>query len=112
MRESIFCTIAVLAVSGCGGSDSTGPAATTAVSVRDNSFSPGAITVSPQATVTWTWNGSDTHNVTFEDAQGSSGTQVSGTHNRSFATTGTFRHRCTVHSESFTSGMIGSVLVQ
>jgi len=95
----------------CGGSDSTGPTATTAVDVRDNVFAPGSITVGQQATVTWTWRGADTHNVTFEDGQGSSGTQVSGTHGRAFSGAGTFRYRCTIHSTSFTSGMVGSVVV-
>jgi plastocyanin len=104
--------LVVLGLAACGGSDSTGPTATTAVDVRDNVFSPSAITVGTQATVTWTWRGSDTHNVTFEDGQGSSGTQVSGTHGRPFATAGTFRYRCTIHSTSFTSGMVGSVAVQ
>ena len=127
---SRFCAslLVVLGLAACGGSDSTGPTATTAVDVRDNVFSPSAITVGTQvatfqdpfgnpyvdslpATVTWTWRGSDTHNVTFEDGQGSSGTQVSGTHGRQFPTAGTFRYRCTIHSTTFTSGMVGSVRV-
>lgn len=101
-----------MGAAGCGGSESTGPAATNAVNVRDNSFSPAAITVSPQTTVTWTWRGNDLHNVVFEDGQVPSGNQVSGTHTRTFGTAGTFRYRCTNHSDSFTSGMIGTVTVQ
>jgi plastocyanin len=109
--RSVF-GLLVIGLMGCGGSESTGPTATTAVDVRDNSFSPGAITVSPMATVTWTWRGNDAHNVVFEDGQGSSNLQTAGTHNRAFAASGTFRYRCTTHSTSFTSGMIGTVLVQ
>jgi plastocyanin len=99
--------LVVLMVASCGGSESTGPVATNAVDIRDNSFNPSAISVAPQTTVTWTWRGSDTHNVTFDDGQGSSGTQVSGTHTRTFAAAGTFGYRCTVHI-----GMAGSVVVR
>jgi plastocyanin len=103
---------AVIALTGCGGSDPSGPTLTTSVDVRDNSFAPGAISVSPQATVTWTWRGNDSHNVVFEDGQGSSNLQTAGTHSRAFAGAGNFRYRCTTHSTSFTSGMVGTVIVQ
>jgi hypothetical protein len=62
--------------------------------------------------VTWTWRGGTQHNVTFEDGNGSSSSQTSGTHDRTFSATGTFRYRCTLHSGNFTSGMVGSVVVQ
>ena len=104
--------LVVIGVIGCGGDDPAGPVATTSVDVRDNSFAPGAIAVTPMATVTWTWRGNDTHNVVFEDGQGSSNLQTSGTHSRAFAAAGSFRYRCTNHSTSFTSGMVGSVIVQ
>ena len=74
-----------LAVTGCGGDSGTNggggsggggggggggvtPVATTEVSVRDNFFTPASIMVAPGATVTWTWAGSDAHNVTFSVA--------------------------------------------
>jgi plastocyanin len=82
------------------------------VDVKDDFFDPASITVAMGATVTWTWRGGGTHNVTFEDGLGSSGNQSSGIHERTFATTGTRRYRCTNHSSSFTSGMTGSVVVQ
>ena len=104
--------LCVILFTGCSSSDPAGPVATTSVDVRDNSFAPGAISISPMATVTWTWRGSDTHNVVFEDGQGSSNLQASGTHNRAFAAAGSFRYRCTTHSTSFTSGMVGTVIVQ
>jgi plastocyanin len=50
--------------------------------------------------------------VTFEDGQGSSSVQNSGQIDRTFNTVGNFRFRCTVHSGNFTSGMVGSVMVQ
>jgi plastocyanin len=80
--------------------------------VNDDFFDPASITVTSGSTVTWTWLGGNTHNVTFEDGQGSSGTQTSGTHSRTFAAAMTFRYRCTIHSSNFSSGMVGQVVVQ
>ena len=80
--------------------------------VIDNSFVPETVNISRGATVTWTWRGSSQHNVTFEDGQGSSPTQTTGTLDRSFAGAGSFRYRCTLHSGNFTSGMAGVVVVQ
>ena len=80
--------------------------------VVDSDFDPSTINIARGATVTWTWRGGLGHNVTFEDGQGSSTTQVTGMLDRTFGTAGTFRYRCTVHSVNFTSGMSGSVIVQ
>ena len=65
-----------LAVTGCGGdsglsvgvSGGGGPVATTSVNVVDFSFDPPDILVSAGARVTWTWNGSTPHTVTFAPA--------------------------------------------
>ncbi len=84
----------------------------TSVSVCDNFFAPASSPITAGATVTWTWRGANGHNVTFEDGQSSSATQTSGTHNRTFSGTGTFRYRCTIHSTDFNTGMVGSVSVQ
>ena len=80
--------------------------------MRDNFYDPANLTVSVGATVTWTWMSGGSHSVTFEDGQGSAPVQNTGTLDRTFNTAGTFRFRCTVHSGNFTSGMIGSVMVQ
>lgn len=85
------------------------PTPATAVNVNDNVFAPAAITTSRATAVTWTWRGSNPHNVTFEDATQSSATQTSGSHQRAFAQAGTYRYRCTIHSSDFASGMVGSV---
>lgn len=103
-------------VLGCG-DDGTGPSCgsggtATAVNVCDNFFAPAASPIGAGAGVTWTWRGGNQHNVTFEDGQGSSATQTSGTHTRSFSSVGPFRYRCTIHSPDFNSGMVGSVTVQ
>jgi plastocyanin len=103
----------VLGCSDRGTGPSCGSGSTaTAVNVCDNFFAPASSPVTTGATITWTWRGGNQHNVTFEDGQGSSPTQTSGTHSRTFSGSGTFRYRCTIHSSNFTTGMVGSVTVQ
>lgn len=88
------------------------PVQTSQVSVADNVFSPINAQVSAGTNVMWTWRGQIRHDVVFEDGMGSSSLQTSGTHARTFATAGTYRYRCTLHSNGFTNGMIGQVVVQ
>ena len=105
---------------GCGGSGSaygnTGPtgsgnppggSTSNAIGVGDNFFSPAATTVPAGTTVTWTWNGSSQHNVTFDDGA-KSATQASGTYSRTFTTAGSYAYHCTVHG----TAMSGTVNVQ
>ncbi len=82
------------------------------VNVTSNVFTPVDLSVSRNITVTWSFQGG-THNVTFEDNQNNSSDLSSGTHQRQFTTTGTFRYRCTLHSSGFASGagMIGQISV-
>ena len=54
-----------LAFAGCG-DDPAGPTQTGAVTVRDFEFDPENIVVAPGASVTWTWNGLEDHDVTFD----------------------------------------------
>jgi plastocyanin len=114
--------MAALLATACGGTDGPGgpgtgggppppPVATNAVDVIDNRFDPQGAAVVRGTAVTWTWRGTDQHNVTFEDGQGSSTTKTSGTHQRAFGSGGTFRYRCTIHSANFEAGMVGSVVV-
>lgn len=111
---------ALMAIAACGsnsyptgsGGPPPPPVATNAVDVRDNRFDPAVASVGTAAAVTWTWRGGNEHNVTFEDGRSSSGTMRTGSHQRTFNAAGTFRYRCTIHSTSFTSGMVGSVQVQ
>jgi plastocyanin len=111
-------TIVVLLLTGCGGQPAgpsgppPPPTMTNAIDVSDNFFSPVGAAVGSQATVTWTWRGSNGHNVTFEDGRSSSSTMTQGSHQRTFAAPGTFRYRCTIHSTGFDNGMVGSILVQ
>jgi plastocyanin len=86
---------------------------TTSITIVGTTFSPAVDTVAVNSTVTWTWpsGGVVSHNVTFEDGPASA-TQATGTYQRTFGTAGTYRYRCTIHSTSFTSGMIGTIVVQ
>ena len=106
----------VVAVVGCGGDSPTDdgggapPVSTTSVTVGDFFFNAESIVVDPGATVTWTWVGAISHNVTFaSSAITSSDTQINGTHQAAMPTaTGAYGYQCTIHP----SLMNGSVTVQ
>jgi plastocyanin len=89
------------------GEDTSPPPSTAAVSVDDNFFDPSSTRVATGGTVTWTWNGSVDHNVTFSSGPNSS-TQTSGTFMRTFATAGSYGYQCTIHG----SAMSGTVVVE
>jgi len=82
------------------------PPSVASVTVSDNVFNPSATTIALEGQVTWTWSGSQQHNVTFQSGA-SSATQVSGTFSRTFTAVGLFSYQCTLHS-----GMQGAVTVQ
>jgi len=90
------------------------PGATLSVSVEDNAFNPANGSLLSAGQVTWTWNGTLSHNVTFEDGLFNSTTKTSGTHPRTFpsvTSSTTFRYRCTLHSTNFMTGMVGQIVV-
>jgi plastocyanin len=128
-RLRLLAVAALLIVTGCSGS-STGyggnpppappppppppPGPTLSVSVNAATFTPSNGAVTSGGIVTWNWAVSVTHNVTFEDGMMDSGNLSSGSHARTFPTVTagtTFRYRCTIHSTSFTSGMVGQIVV-
>ena len=112
MRSTVVVTAALLGlVMACGSDDGTNVTGDVVVG-PGTAFSPQTLTLSTKRAVTWAWAGGN-HNVTWEDGATASATQGSGSFSRDFtsATAGTFRYRCTIHSSSFTSGMIGSVVV-
>jgi plastocyanin len=85
----------------------TPPPATADVSVEDNFFDPSSARVAVGGTVTWTWNGAVSHNVTFASGTNSA-TQAAGTFMRTFDTAGSFAYSCTIHG----AAMSGTVVVE
>ncbi|MGH7546467.1 MAG: cupredoxin domain-containing protein, partial [Gemmatimonadota bacterium] len=84
-----------------------GGVATNAVSVRDNFFTPTPANVAVGDTVTWTWQGTNPHTVTFDpDDSPTSPIQTSGTYRLQFDTPGTFTFYCTVHGRAIMSGSV------
>ena len=116
MRNRSFMLLAavVVAAGGCGGSGgsygsgpSNNPGSTSKqISVKDNVFEPTATTVPVGSSVTWTWQGSQLHNVTFNDGE-KSPNQSTGGYTRLFGTAGAYPYHCTNHP-----GMTGTVTVQ
>ena len=113
-RYLIVGTVALLLACGGGTTPPYAPSppppgnTSNAIAVGNNVFDPGATTVPPGTTVTWTWQpGAVSHNVTF-DAATKSPTQTAGTYSRMFATAGTYPYQCTIHGAS----MSGSVTVR
>ncbi len=103
-------------VSSCGGGDMASPTSsptpivpstTNQVTVGDDFFSPTATTVPAGTTVTFTWNGKNSHNVAFDDGA-KSATQVSGTYSRTLSAAGTYHYICEIHGQA----MSGTITVQ
>lgn len=90
-----------------GGGPPGGGGGGVGVQVGDNRYTPSAVTVSAGQTITWTWQGSNAHSVTFISGP-SSATQTTGTFQASFSTPGTYAYACAVHGLS----MAGVVTVQ
>ena len=122
MRSLSFAigALSLIVAAGCGGGSDNGNASPTGpgnggggsgatsndVTVGDNFFSPSATTV-PVGSVTWTWSGSMSHNVTFDDGNASP-TQASGTYTRRFSAAGTYSYHCTIHG----AAMSGTITVK
>lgn len=73
-------------------------------------FTPDTVKIAANGTVTWTFPGPETHNVTFDGtppAGGNIGDRNSGSDSRTFANVGRYSYRCTRHS-----GMNGAVVVR
>lgn len=77
------------------------------VGVEDSFFDPSSVSLAQGGQVTWTWNGSLDHNVTFSTGTNSS-TQASGSFTRAFPDAGTFDYMCSIHGAS----MSGTIVVQ
>lgn len=117
---------------GCGGSsptDTSGgppppppppPPAANSVTVTNNAFSPGDLTVSAGTTVTWNWDSCTgggpygdgqtcvSHSVVLDDGSASSSTQSTGSYSHQFTTAGTYPYHCAVHG----AAMSGKIVVK
>ena len=113
MRKTMRALTLVVITTGCGGATTAAPSvvpvSTTAVNLRGNAFSPGAIRVAPGAMVTFTNLDGINHNLTFTSAGITSvGNFTTGARQVTMPTVpGTYDYRCTIHA-----GMNGSVQVQ
>lgn len=88
-------------------------AATVDVAVGDNTFTPGAVTITAGDTVVWTDNGVRPHTVTADDNSFDSGNMSTGqTFSRTFTTPGTIRYFCKIHGAAGGIGMSGTIVVQ
>jgi plastocyanin len=115
-RSWVLLAAVVMGAGGCGGSggsygsgpNNNNPGGSTSkqVSVKDNVFEPAATTVPLGSTVTWTWQGSQNHNVTFDDGE-KSANQATGGYTRVFGKAGAYPYHCTNHG-----AMTGTVTVQ
>ncbi len=92
-----------------GGGAGGGTTTTVAVTIGDNFFSPVQDTVGVGGTVTWTWTGTNRHQITFDDGARGSDTLTTGTFSRTFNTTGTFTYFDGVFGRQV---MNGAIIVQ
>jgi plastocyanin len=92
-----------------GGTGGTGAVVTTSVDMKNRAFTPKAIQVSSGATVTWTNQDAEAHNVTFDGGAVAAAPVDAGTAKALVMPTaaGTYAYHCTLHN-----GMNGSVVVQ
>lgn len=100
-------TVLLLAVACDGGQDpaSAEPVEGTTIAVQDNRFDPPNLHVRTGDTVTWTWEGSASHDVSGDGF--ASEVQTAGTFAHTFVAAGTYEYVCTLHS-----GMRGQVVVE
>ena len=70
------------------------------VSVKNNAFSPGSVSIRKGEKVTWKWTqGGVPHNVTPASGSGSATSSKKGfTYSKTFSKAGTFKYVCTIHS--------------
>jgi plastocyanin len=116
LRRVSFCAAAGLAVLTAFAFSMGASAATAQVHIAAGTFAftPSSVNISAGDTVEFVNDDTMAHDITFEAGFGSgaTGSLTPGSHyNHTFATDGTFKFRCTVHSSDFASGMHGVVQV-
>jgi len=103
----------ILLVAGCYKSSTmeqtqAPPPAPNSVSIGDDFFNPGSVTVTAGTVVTWTNRGTRGHTVTSDQGAFDSGTlNPGGTFSFTFNDKGTFGYHCNFHS-----GMTAKIIVE
>jgi plastocyanin len=127
MRTGLLIAASLFALAACGGdkttdpgdtgetgatgaTGTTGPTGSTSseISVQDNKFSPSSTTVPTGTSVSWTWTGINSHNVTFDTpgVTGSATQANGGSFSKQFNSAGTFPYHCSIHGAGVMSGTI------
>ncbi|MGZ4682743.1 MAG: cupredoxin domain-containing protein [Acidimicrobiales bacterium] len=118
----VAAVVAVPLLAGCGGRAGSSPTTTTiapqsgavAVQALDNRFEARTITITAGSTVTWTNDGSNTHDVVPVEGTDfgvkPDGFKPDATYAATFATPGTYAYYCSLHGTA-TRGMTGTVVV-
>ncbi len=109
-RVALLLAVAGLALlgAGCGGGDDSTSGSSLPpghVDVKDNFFTPGTVRIKVGDTVTWTFRGAVSHNVTGPGF--TSKTMKAGIFTHSFEKAGTLNYVCTIHT-----GMKGKIVVK
>jgi plastocyanin len=101
--------IAINVSSGCSKSNNTTTnPGSNEVFVQSFAFSPATITISVNATITWTNKDAVAHSVTSDTGLFDSGLfNTNATYSHQFTTAGTFNYHCSVHPS-----MLAKVIVQ
>ena len=114
VRKATIIAWGALGLTACSKSATAGGQAhSLTVSVRDNVFSPSVDSISAGDTVTFIWQGSQLHDLVFQDGIGSVTSQSTGSTKRGFPLSGIYPYRCTIHSTDFTTSgtMVGTIAV-
>ncbi len=107
MHRLYLIVIILIASAGFSGCVEKSPLQTKMVEIKNFSFQPSSIEVSPGTTVTWVNRDSVEHTITATDASFNSGNiETSGMFNWTFTKPGTYQYQCLIHPS-----MVGKVVV-
>ena len=100
MRKALAGIIAVAAAAGLTAAVPSLGASTKTVSVKDDFFSPKALTISKGTKVTWVWKGKGRHNVAVANGPTTfrAATRKKGKFSHTFSKRGKYFIVCTIHA--------------
>jgi plastocyanin len=99
MRRALL-VIAALAVGGGAAAIPSSGASTKTVLVKDDFFSPKALTIARGTKVVWVWKGQERHNIAVANGPSSfrAGTRKKGRFKHTFGKRGRYSIVCTIHA--------------